>query len=324
MKARTVAFVLVGVATALGAVAWMVGLHFASITPARTPIAEPPVSTAPVAAATTNTGPSAISEAVAAKDLRTEFQTANDYAAFADSLRGAAQSGDSSAQYYLAESLRYCQQNLSRFFMKSGKPVRTLDEAQQRWANRPAGYQAEIVQIHSRCHVFLEDPERLGELDEWRAWLDKASTEGVPLAQATKADLMRIDALIASVSTDPGVHFDPQAAATARDLALEALKSGDPAVIWMMQDFVDGTGALATAWQLLACERGYDCSARAEWLRAACDFDQLCNPGDTGKQYLERQLGDKLDAARQMAQEIGAALDRGDWSKLPAYLGAGS
>jgi hypothetical protein len=117
-------------------------------------------------------------ESAVAKDLRTQFKEASDYAAFADTLREAAQAGDPKAQYLLAEALRYCQQNLSRFFLVTGKPPRTLDEAQQRWASRPAGYQQEIVEIYTRCHQFLDDAQRRAQLDEWRAWLDDASTEG--------------------------------------------------------------------------------------------------------------------------------------------------
>lgn len=300
-----------------------------STAPAASPAARPVLATAAPLSTPAARDDKAPSQPAAVKDLRAAFKAAVDYAAFADSVRGAAQAGDSSAQYYLAESLRYCQQNLSRFFMAGGKPARTLNEAQVRYAGRPAGYQEEIVEIHARCHAFLDDPERWTQLEEWRTWLDRASSEDYPLAQSKKAGLMHADALVAAVSSDPTVHSDPEAAATAQGLALEALKSRDPEVIWNMVNLVDDgqtssdkAGVLPAAWQLLACERGYDCSAKAEWVRSACDYDPLCNPGDTGQQYLERHLGDNLDQAKQLAEEIGAALDREDWSKVRSYLGA--
>jgi hypothetical protein len=299
------------------------------------PVAEkpaPPLAVAPnnlVAHQTPQHVPTAPAKALPAvtRDLRREFRDAKNYADYADSVRAGAQGGDSSAQFFLSEALRYCRQNLSRFFIAHGKPVRTLGEAQARWASRPAGYQQEIVEVYERCHAYLEDPERSSQLDEWSEWLDKAANSGVPLAEGTKADVLRTSALTARLSLDSAVRVDPQTDAKAHTLALEALKSRDADVIWLAAQFVDERemsrdklGILTGAWQLLACERGYDCSAQAEWVRTACNFDQLCNPGDTGRQYLERHLGDNLAAAKRLANEIGTTLNNGDWSKLPSYL----
>lgn len=257
------------------------------------------------------------------RDIREEFTNAKDYAVYARSIRPEAEAGKPEAQYFLSETLRYCEQNLSRFFFVSGKRARTLNEAQVRWANRPAGYQQEITEIYSRCHTFLEEDN--ARLSEWHEWLDEASDGHYPLAQAMKADLTRQDAMVAALSGNPTA--DPEATTKARALALEALRSRDADVVWRMSDFVDETsvstnGVLPTAWMLLACDRGYDCSAQAEWLRTACNFDLQCNPGDTGQQYLARQLGNNLDEAKRTASEIGAVLDAGDWGKVPVYLSA--
>ena len=62
-------------------------------------------------------------------------------------MSSAASAGDPEAQYVTAEALMYCDDGLNRFFRKPSGQVRSLNEAQIRWTNRPSGYQQEIVDI---------------------------------------------------------------------------------------------------------------------------------------------------------------------------------
>jgi hypothetical protein len=270
----------------------------------------------------------------ASRNIGKDFKHAKDYAEYARSIRAEAEAGNPAAQYFLEETLRYCQQNLSRYFLVPGRRPRTLDEAQIRWATKGPGssqemMQQEIIDVHSRCHAFLEDPSIRSQLEEWTSWLDKASDNGYPLAEGIKASLLIGANRIAELSRDPSVHADPEAQDKVHALALNALQSGDPTVLWQMADLVDeaGTpkdrwGVIPSAWRLLACDRGYDCSAQAEWLRSACNLDSQCNPGETGQQFLARNLGNNLEEAKRLVTEIGEAVDTKDRDKLPAYLWA--
>jgi hypothetical protein len=268
----------------------------------------------------------------APRDIQKDFKRANDYAEFARSIRAEAEAGKPEAQYFLEEALRYCQQNLSRYFLVPGRRARTLDEAQIRWATKGPGIsqemmQQEIIDIYSRCHVFLEDPSARAQLEEWTSWLDKASGNGYPLAEGIKAILLAGETRIAELSRDPTIRADPEAMKRAHELALNALQSGDPAVLWQMADLVDETGTpqdklgvMPGAWRLLACDRGYDCSPQAEWLRSRCNFDPQCTPGESGQQLLARNLGDNFDEAKRLASEIAAVVDSKNRDKLPTYL----
>ena len=111
------------------------------------------------------------------------------------------------------------------------------------------------------------------------------------------------------------------------DLALSALQSGDPEVLWVMSELVDETsqpqdraGVVPGAWRLLACQHGYDCSAQADWLRNACSITSICTPGETGQEYLQSTLGNNFDEAQALANDLGGKIKARDWNSLPRHL----
>jgi len=249
---------------------------------------------------------------------------AKDYAAYAKSIRPDAEGGSIEAQYFLSAALRYCKENLGIFFLIPGKPSRTLVEAQYRWAKRPLGLRQEIDDTYARCHAFLEDPAAASQMAEADDWLDKASAGAYPLAQMKKAILQFQATMVASASQKANLPSRDQV----QGLALQALESSsDPEIIWTMTDLAneldtpaENRGIVSSAWQLLACQRGYDCSADAEWLRNVCNYDPGCYTGETGEDYLERHLGAHLDQAQRVATAIGTAIDAKDWDLLTSYL----
>ena len=275
---------------------------------------------------------------IVAESMATTFRNAKDYAEFTHKIRAEAEAGDGNAQYYMQKALHYCDDRLSSFFHVNSKRPRTLDEARadevrMGSSKHPEMMQQEITAVYERCHTFLEDAEVRPELKQWTAWLDKASDNGVPAAENLKAALLMRDYNVAQYSRDPAKHADPTSPSKAHELVLNALQSADPRVFWGMADMVsigadqsqqelERLNVVSTAWQLLACQRGFDCSAQADWLRFYCTTGPVCAPGETGQQFLERAVGDttRWDKVKQLANEIGAAVDAKDETKLPLYL----
>jgi hypothetical protein len=254
--------------------------------------------------------------------LRDRLRKSRDYAVLVSELVASARGGNQSAAYVVGEALKYCDENLSRFFRKPDGSVRSLNDAQTRWANRPAGYQAEIVDVYERCYSFLDDAEPRTAPSSWSNWLDQAAAAGYPPAQAEKADAIRIGALRDDHSTLQSVTLD-----NARNLAVSAAQSGDPDALIKMANWVDSKnrtseeyGNLVSAWQLLACQRGYDCGESSEWLRSMCNWDPQCASGQTVADYLQRQLGTRFDDVQKLAKTIAAAVDGQDGAAIQSHL----
>jgi hypothetical protein len=273
---------------------------------------------------------------VLAESMATAFKNAKDYAEFTHKIRAKAEAGDGQAEYYMQEAQHYCDDRLSFFFHVNSKRPRTLDEARadevrMGSSKHPEMMQQEITAVYERCHTFLEDPEVRPELKQWTAWRDKAADNGIPAAESLKAQELWQQYLTAQYGQD-STHADPTAPGKVKELVLNALQSGDPQVFWnvanLMKDQSDlstqasreKTAVIDNAWQLLACQRGFDCSAQAEWLRLDCSTGLVCTPGETGQQMLEQKSGDHWDEVKAMANEIGAAVDAKDEAKLPTYL----
>jgi hypothetical protein len=273
---------------------------------------------------------------IVAESMATTFRNAKDYAEFTHKIRAEAEAGDGNAQYYMQKALHYCDDRLSSFFHVNSKRPRTLDEARadevrMGSSKHPEMMQQEITAVYERCHTFLEDAEVRPELKQWTAWRDKAADNGVPAAESLKAQELWQQYLTAQYGQD-STHADPATPGKVHELILNALQSGDPQVFWNMADLMKDQSDLSTqasrekwvmidnAWQLLACQRGFDCSAQAEWLRVACSTGLVCTPGETGQQLLEQMSSDHWDHVKAMANEIGAAVDAKDEAKLPTYL----
>jgi hypothetical protein len=233
-------------------------------------------------------------------------------------LVASARGGNQSAAYVVGEALKYCDENLSRFFRKPNGSVRSLNDAQTRWANRPAGYQAEMVDVYERCHSFLDDAELKAAPSSFSNWLDQAAAAGYPPAQAEKADAIRVGLLLGDNSAAQAVTLD-----NARNLAVSAAQSGDPDALIKMMNWVEVKnrtleeyGDLVSAWELLACQRGYDCGESSEWLRSMCNWDPQCANGETVADYLQRQLGTRFDDVQNLAKAIAAAVDAKDGAAI--------
>lgn len=302
---------------------------------ARAPKSTPQKSTKISTGATLSSAPSVDARALPRSTLnrnsplhlREKLRSSRDYAALVRDLAAAVIAGDPEAEYVSAGALQYCDENLKRFFrLPDGKP-RTLPEAQSRWANRPAGYQAEIMDVYDRCHVFLDDPESAPRTSSWKSLLQRAADSGHPAAEAEEADLVRAEAtlsggVIKSDGDDKVLTLDQ-----AKDLALSGAESGDPDALMRMSNWIDPKnrtpeeyGDLVSAWQISACQHGYDCDRESDWLRSLCNYDSQCADGDAYVDYFRRHLGSRFDEVQNLANEIGAAITSRNSEAIQSHL----
>ncbi|MDB6083504.1 MAG: hypothetical protein JWN43_1385 [Gammaproteobacteria bacterium] len=260
--------------------------------------------------------------------LRRRFREATDYAQLVKELGSLALDGNPEAQYVTAQALRWCDQTLRLYFIRPNGQSRTLDEVQARRATHSAGISPqELTAIFTRCQGFLEEPDLLRTTPTWDQWLDRAVSAKYPAAMAEKARQAEAAIALASVSQQPHSPPDPGAEDQAKDLALLAVQSGDPDAIFLMSDWVRGANrtpdeseTLASAWKILACQKGYDCGPKSDFIRAVCDWDAQCADGQSYVDYFQRQLGTQYDDALALAKTIDEKIAAKDIQALRSYL----
>jgi len=259
--------------------------------------------------------------------LDERFRKSKDYAHFVAEIRPMASAGNLEAQYLTAKALRWCAQTMHLYFIRPNGEVRTLDEAQARFAARPIGItQQDLGTIYSRCEGFLESPEIRKSTDSWSEWLDKSADGGYPAAIAQRAANLESQLLQESNSSLTYLARDVDAEAQAKELALSAAESGDPEAIFLMSDWVrtgdrteDETATLMSAWKILACQKGYDCGPNSDWMLSVCNWNPQC-VGGTYVDYLQSQLGSQYDDALRLAKSINEAITAKDAQILRSYL----
>jgi hypothetical protein len=245
----------------------------------------------------------------AKKSFESRFHASADLWQFAESIHLAAEAGDPAAQYYLSRALKYCDDNF-RFYFVRGNRRRTLDEAMQ-WASTRPGLEAEEArEVHARCSRLQETSHRFGTAGEW---LSASKEKGFSLALI---DTARQLAVTAGVS---GAKENVEMRSEAKRLALRALESKDPQVIFDMGDLVAlFAGDMKKGsqeqwvWRLAACKRGYECGQDAEWIQLQCRFDPNCQPYESGVDFIRRMNSEDFDEIERLANDLNARLDAGD------------
>ena len=254
----------------------------------------------------------------AAPNYDKDLKESQDIWQFAEGILASAKSGDNAAQYYLSRALKFCDDGY-RFYFDRGAKRRTLDEAMQ-WASTRMGTSSEDAQaVYTRCRRLKESTvQPFGTADDW---LNESKEGGFALAQMDVAGVLagRL-ALTAAVG---GAKENVEMREEAKRLAREALRSKDPQVVFQFGDLAAlFTGDLHKAegeqwvWRLAACQRGYDCSQQAEWLRFGCRFDFNCQPYESGIDYIRRINGADFDEIERRAGELNAKLDAGDFEDI--------
>jgi hypothetical protein len=263
-------------------------------------------------ARSTTAGSEAASETAndAEKGLESRFHASTDLWQFAQSILPAAEAGDPAAQYYLSRTLKYCDDNF-RFYFVRGNKRRTLDEGMQ-WASTRTGLKAEEArEVHARCSRLQETLHPFGTAD---AWLSASKETGIRLAMIDTARQLAVKAGFSGATEHVEMRNE------AKRLALRALESKDPQVIFDMGDLAAlFVGDMKKAsqeqwvWRLAACKRGFECGQDAEWIQLQCRFDPNCQPYESGVDFIRRVNSEDFDDIERLANDLNARLDAGDF-----------
>jgi len=240
---------------------------------------------------------------------------ATDYRQLVKLLLPLARAGSASAQYELASALRYCDENWHAHFFGATGILRTPEQMQSIYTKIPENTQSLLKDAGQRCHSFSEDLALLKTSDDW---LDQAVTADYPPATFMKADMTMKSHLM---------DGDTASIERAKQQAIVASISADPEVLFGMADFVDNTNRsqaqvkqLISAWYLLACQSGYDCSAESEAIKSTCTVDPQCADKPTVVEQLQRINGAQFGDVEQLAEQIKSAINSHDPEAIKQYL----
>ena len=234
------------------------------------------------------------------------IERGNDLHALAGALLDDARDGETEAQFSLAFILRYCATEVPRYADRA-EFEESLRSVPARTGLDPELYTALQRQQFEACDGFRADP--LDGFGTFEDWMMRAAASGHPLAELER-------------QMHPG-SFDAQ---FERDrlqrAARAALASGRPEALLMMfalefpdQDEPGARDATpqATAWQLLACQRGYPCGPDVRWRREQLAFrgGQRADLGWEDALLFDLEPHER-EQARERAGELARALDAGE------------
>jgi hypothetical protein len=252
------------------------------------------------------------------------FAEAHNYWDYVHLVLPAAKAGNPDAQFYLSRVLERCDEDNRMYFQHRGQRV-GLDEGLQYAVKRHLSI--EVAQsVYDKCHEFQEND--LAELGSAADWLAKATAAGQPLAETTTAAKLLLQEMqqnlaraggVPNPNTSPGI----ESGADPRALFRSALVSKDPEVLFVIGEFqglldpasID-SNARRFAWWLVACQRGFDCSENADWVKNSCGDNAGCLSASGPTDRVRSLAGDQWPDVQQRAKEISANLDAGQWDNL--------
>jgi hypothetical protein len=255
-------------------------------------------------------------------DYKRNFAESHNYWKFAHDALPTANAGNADAQFYLSRALEYCAEHNSFYYRRKGRPI-GLDEGLQRAVQR--NLPIDVAQaVYERCHEFVD--HGASGLGSAREWLARATSVGQPLAQAVTASkilmqVQRQDFIKAGGVPTPDNDPTIMSEGDPRELLRSAIQSKDPEVLFTIGEFqplLDPTNTDKDryAWMLLACQRGFDCTANAEWVKNSCAGAPECASANGPTDLVRILAGDQWPEVQQRARDLSIGLDQENWSAL--------
>jgi hypothetical protein len=279
-------------------------------------------------------------------DLRQQLKDRKDWFALAQDILPQAKAGNPEAQYVLYRAIGECGSTpvgdsveavraaRRSAFALNGMPEDNLVIAVE---NEAEADQIRCQGFHTPAAAALGD-----DLD----WLLKAMDQGyAPALAAGARERVRQDRSMATVRAGDGDPDDPRLKlppiggdATARELLLAAVKSGDGEVLSDIANTVymldpklthEQQMLLHSAWTYVYCQRGDGCKPSP----VESTFDEPpnvvmnCGPNDRHctpiPRYLLMLANDNWAPVQEVVNQINAALAAKQWDQLPGLIAAG-
>jgi hypothetical protein len=260
-------------------------------------------------------------------DWMRRYQYSTDDFALARDLVASALHGNSRAEYLLRGVLLRCEvqkRSLARYPAES--LAARLELHLDTLPHTPDWIRAKHRREALRCErLVAEDPfegyEVPEEARDFRYWSNLALESGDALAVMDHAYR-----LVASRPSSDDVEKDRAFREALTADVRVAVSSRDPAALAAVGGVFSNPSIVANpeagfAWQVAACELGFDCSlAKPDW-GFGCVESGACLPGQTWLDNMQRDLGPaKYAAVYAKSQDIRYKLETGDWDGLQQYL----
>jgi len=260
-------------------------------------------------------------------DWLSRYHESTDDFALARDLGDAAVAGDARVEYLLGQVLLRCQ--VQKIVLAPYAEGTVAERIELHLANGPSGPEhsrARFRREASRCErLFSEDPFAGQDLpDEARGfgyWSKLAVESGDPRALMDRA-FRTVAGRPASSDVEKDRVFREALMADVR----MAFSSRDPAALFAIGGLFSYPTVTAKpeqgyAWQVAACEAGYDCSlANPDW-GFACVESGACLVGETLLDAMQRDFGSARYAEiYAKAQDIQYKIKTNDWDGLQQYL----
>lgn len=248
-----------------------------------------------------------------------------DYYAFLIDTLPAAEAGDVNAQFNVWKAMSYCDESIRFYFVRGGRKL-TLEEGLG-WAIKRNLPYATAQRAYDRCRGFIEAGSAIDTAAATR-WLNAAAEHGHSVAQSVLAEKILEEDMLrelegASGTQNLGAHLgNLDRTKTPAELMQAAVKSRDPEVLFrigemmpLLKPAAPDVSLQRLAWMAVACERGLDCSAQADWVAASC-LTAECASINNNTEVVRIIAGDRWSAVQQRARQLGESLDAGRWEDL--------
>ena len=261
------------------------------------------------------------------RDWLHSFNESMDNFALAQELVVAGKAGDARAQLVLGRVLLECE--IFKRSIAQYKQGTLAERAADDLATRP--YVSErsrrnLLRQVPRCERLLaEDPFAGHDLPDeargYRYWANRALESGDPLAVMERA----VRSIAGRGATSEAAK-DPAFRANLLSDVRHVAFSGDAVALFSVGGVLSHPSVVADptygyAWQVAACEMGYDCSKQNPAVGFGCTEDGTCDAGETFLDVMQRDLGAvKFAEIYASAQDIEYRITTNDWDGLQQYV----
>ena len=261
------------------------------------------------------------------RDWLRSFNESTDNFELAQELVVAGIAGDARAQLVLGRVLLECE--IFKRSMARHTQGTLAERVEADLATRPNVLERSrrnLLRQVPRCERLLaEDPfvgrELPDEARGYRYWANRALESGDPLAVMDRA-LRSIAGREATSAAAKDPAFRADLLSDVRHVAF----SGDAAALFSVGGVLSHPSVVTDptsgyAWQVAACEMGYDCSKQNPAVGFGCTEDGTCDAGETLLDVMQRDLGPaKFAAIYASARDIEYRITTNDWDGLQQYV----